>query len=177
MVIQFLKTLIETICRKKKRFGVGNVNRDGHSQRTASVPHRIKTRIIDFDEPAFANVFAQVQSERLQHLEPACARFVSVLDFISLKFAVIRLIGMVPRGFCKSKKTIRMRLLKSLHRFFEPFSRTSGQVDHDLDIFAVHHGQNAFRCCQKFHLFADADAMDGFRANRKVGVNINNRIF
>jgi len=75
------KAFVEAIAGRKT-FGVGDVNRDGHpNEPQASHIESKRGSSILTSRPLLT--FHAVQPERLQHFQPACASFVSALDFIA----------------------------------------------------------------------------------------------
>src|SRR5580658_7393748 len=68
MIVQLFVSLIEPIGGSKEGNGVGDVYCDGHVQLPARVPHRIKSRIVDFHQLSRGDVIPQVQAESLENL-------------------------------------------------------------------------------------------------------------
>ncbi len=60
MVAQLLITLIETICGFEECDWIRDVNGNRHFQVCAFLPHRVKTRVIHFDQLALSGLLAQV---------------------------------------------------------------------------------------------------------------------
>src|SRR5580698_8927731 len=71
VIVELFKTLVGAVGGKEKGFGIGDVNSHGHVEGAAGFPHRIETRIVDFDEAAFADIFAKIEAERFENLESA----------------------------------------------------------------------------------------------------------
>src|SRR5438046_5009847 len=93
MIVQFLEALVETVDGKKESFRIRNVDRHRNTQRPACFPHAIEAFVIYFHEWPRRDVLAQVESQRFENLQSACARLVGPDNLIRLKLAVSRLIG------------------------------------------------------------------------------------
>src|ERR1700676_5395821 len=112
MAIQFLATFAEAIDGKKESFGIRNVNRHRHPQRTTRLPHCVESWIVNFYQCSLGNLLAQIKPERLQDFYSTCACLVCTNKLLSLKLAVSRLICALPPWFRECQEAIRMRLLE-----------------------------------------------------------------
>src|SRR6185295_14141936 len=65
VIVELIKALIEPIRGQKKSFGVRNVNGYRDSQRSACIPHRVETWIVDLHQRTFRNIFAKIESRSL----------------------------------------------------------------------------------------------------------------
>src|SRR5437660_3626704 len=99
MIVQFFKSLIEPIGWKEESFRVGHVNRHGDAKSSTGSPHRVETRIVNLDEWSRRHLLAQVESESLEHFEPARTGVFCVSNGVRLRLGIIRLIRSAPQRF------------------------------------------------------------------------------
>src|ERR1035438_8390186 len=71
MIVQLLVTLVEPIGGSEEGNRVGDVNRDGHVQLPARIPHWIEPSIVDLHQLSLGDAIPQVKAERLEDLEPS----------------------------------------------------------------------------------------------------------
>src|SRR5262245_3197644 len=99
-----------------------------HTERSACLPHRIESPIIDPHERTLRDSLPQVETERLQYLEPARPCLLRTLDCISLDLAVVGAVTLIPQGLGESQKPVRMRLLKFFNRLVQSTARTPREI-------------------------------------------------
>ena len=92
MVVQLLVALVEAIRRQEERDRIGNVNGHRQVERRARLPHRIEPRVVDLHESSRRSALAQVEAERLQHLQSASAGPRGPFDLGRLELRVRRLV-------------------------------------------------------------------------------------
>src|SRR5207245_5994976 len=80
MVVQLLIAFVEAICQREKRQWIGHMNRNWHVESPASVPHGIKSRIVNLHKFARGNILAKVVSQSLKNLQAPRALPVGLFD-------------------------------------------------------------------------------------------------
>src|SRR3984885_12527960 len=84
MIAQLLVALIEAIDRAKEGDRIGDMDRDRDPEIAAYVPHGIEARVIDGDQLPCRDVFAEIESERLENLQSARPIAVRFFDGLGL---------------------------------------------------------------------------------------------
>src|SRR6185312_4917226 len=84
MVAELFVSLVEPVSRREEGNWIGDVNRHGHVQLRARVPHGVESRIVDLDQRSGRDVVSQVESECLQNFESAGAVTMSLFDGLGL---------------------------------------------------------------------------------------------
>src|ERR1700722_454149 len=98
MIIQLFVALVEAIRGGEKCNRIRNVNCHGNVELSASVPHGIKTDIVNFHQRARSNVFSKIESQGLENLQAASPITMGPLYSLRLHFRVIRLLEAGIRG-------------------------------------------------------------------------------
>jgi hypothetical protein len=153
MVVQLLEPLVETIDREKEGLGIRDVYCDRHPQRPARFPHRVEAAVVDRDERPRGNLLAQVQPQRLEDLHAARAELVRAPDVVRLVARVVRPVGLAPPRLGERDESVGVRRLIGLDALLQSFPDAARQVDHRLEIHAIHHRQQLGGWRREPHLF------------------------
>src|SRR5437660_9483736 len=94
-------------------------------------------------------------------------------NLIRLKLTVSRLIGALPPRLREGQKAVGMRRLKLLNGFIQPFPDSTGEVDHNANIFSIHEGKHCVDWRGILHLLAYANSVRMFGDCGKVRMDIN----
>src|SRR5438445_12106292 len=99
MVVEFFKTLVESICRSEERKRIRDMNRHWHVQLSARIPHGIKSWIINLHQSPRSDVLSAVKTKRFEDLQAASTIEMRLLVAISLEFRIIQFIKPRVRRF------------------------------------------------------------------------------
>ncbi len=148
MIIQLFVALVEAIRGSEKCNRIRNVNCHGNVELSASFPHGVKTRIVNFHQCARSDVFAKIKSQCLENLQAASTITMGALDRLCLQLRVIRLLEARIRRLGERIKAARIRTVVFRHGFGEPVLVATRQVDHGPNVLAVHYGEQFLRSSQ-----------------------------
>ncbi len=144
------------------------MNRHRNAKRRASLPHRIKSRVVHFDQ--FARRVAHHQSEVLQHLQATRARLVRGDNLIRLRLGVARLAHLSVGGLRKRQEPPRVRAVEGIDVGFHARAHTAREIHQRPDVAPVHDLQHLLGRSREGYLFGSP------AAERQVGVDINHRV-
>src|SRR3954447_14120375 len=141
MIVKFFVALVVAIRRSKESNGIRNVNGDWHVQLPTRIPHRIKARVIYFDQLARGDVLAQIEAERLQNFQTLGSRAMRSFNGFSLKTRIVWFQEPGVRRLGKAVKAIGEVLVIPGNHIGEAVAEASRQVNHAANVFAVHDGE------------------------------------
>src|SRR6266496_2525895 len=106
------------------------MNGDRHIQLPAGVPHRIKTRVIDFDQRTRRDVFTKIESECLENLQAARTIAMGSLNGLRLQLWIIRLFETRKTRLGESEEASGKCMVVFRDCFCEAIIIATGQIYH-----------------------------------------------
>ena len=137
MIVQLFVALVEAVRRSKERNRVRNVNGHRNIELCTGIPHGIKACVVNSHEGPGCDVLPQVESERLQNLQPTCSVTMRLLDGLGLQLWIVPRV----RGLGKGVEPSGISAVISHHGFGESFFVSARQVDHGTNVLSLHHRQ------------------------------------
>src|SRR5215469_3196236 len=130
MIAEFLVALIESIDGPEEGDRVRDMDSDGNAQAAANIPHGIKTRVIYRDELPGSNVLPQIEPERLQNLQAACAIAMSFFDCLGLNLRIASLQQPLIARLSEGVKAAGMGCVVAANVFADADPVAAGEIHH-----------------------------------------------